>query len=96
MCAQFVAQPDEPRKPLAIEPAKVTRERTSTSRSQEHTNIKRASGADPDWPRPVYRGSRVFYVSSDVDAYIERVIERGRDNQPNMHERLAVARGLDR
>jgi hypothetical protein len=86
-----VTHPGEPRK--ALEPAKITRDRTSVSRTQEHHNIKGAPGADPEWPRPVYRGTRVYYVSAEVDAYIERVIERGRDKLPGMPERLAVARG---
>jgi hypothetical protein len=96
MCDQSVPQPNENRKPLSLVPAKVMRERTSTSRTREHANIKGGPGADPDWPRPVYRDGRIYYVSAEVDRYIDRVIERGRDNQPPMHERLAVARGLDK
>jgi predicted DNA-binding transcriptional regulator AlpA len=92
MCGQNVRQSDEPRKPLAIEPASETRRRTSTSRTKEFHNI---NGADPEWPRPVYRGRNIYYVSSEVDRYLERVIARGRDNPPEgMPDRLAEA--LDR
>jgi len=96
MCSQPLPQLNENGKPLSLVPAKIMRERTVTSRTREHANIKGGPGADPDWPRPIYKDGRIFYLSSEVDAYIERVIERGRDNQPPMHERLAVARGLDK
>jgi hypothetical protein len=94
MCEQNVTQSDEPRKPLALEPAKITRERTATSRTQEFNNVNGNEGADPDWPRPVRRGGRVYYVTHEVDAYLERVIERGRDKPvEGMPPQLAAARG---